>query len=153
MRPSVQFAGWRANCVPVMLDDLGLAAAIEWQAKEFQQRTGIAMTMDIMVEDVGINKETSTQIFRIFQEILTNIARHAGATSVEGRLEPQEKTLVLRVTDNGCGFAAAGVSKSTGLGILGMEERARRVGGSVDIRSSPGQGTTVIVIVPIQEAI
>jgi signal transduction histidine kinase/sugar lactone lactonase YvrE len=136
---------------PVMLDDLGLAAAIEWQAKDFQQRTGITTLVDITYEDSVLGKEQSTEVFRIFQELLTNIARHAGATNVEIRLEAQEHALTLEVTDDGSGITSVARRASPGLGILGMEERARRAGGKIDIGSVAGKGTAVRVSIPLKE--
>ena len=136
---------------PVMLDDLGLAAAIEWQAKDFQQRTGITTLVDITYEDSVLGKDPSTEVFRIFQELLTNIARHAGATRVDIRLQAQEHALTLEVTDDGCGITSDARRASPGLGILGMEERARRAGGKIDIGSVAGKGTAVRVSIPLKE--
>jgi signal transduction histidine kinase len=140
------------NLRPVMLDDLGLAAAIEWQAKEFQQRTGITTLADILFEESTLSKDISLEVYRIFQEILTNIARHAGATKVQIHLEARENDLVLEVTDNGCGIATDARQKAMGLGILGMEERARRAGGNISIQSASGKGTAVRVSIPIKES-
>jgi signal transduction histidine kinase/ligand-binding sensor domain-containing protein len=139
------------NLRPVMLDDLGLASAVDWQAKEFQQRTGIPTHVDIAYEDSVLSKNTSTEVFRIFQELLTNIARHAGATAVDIRLEARDGILMMQVTDNGCGIAMDAQRKPEGLGILGMEERARRAGGTMEIESSVGHGTTVRVSIPLKE--
>ncbi|HEY3625744.1 MAG TPA: histidine kinase [Terracidiphilus sp.] len=135
---------------PGVLDDLGLAAAIEWQANEFAARTGIECVVSVPVIDLTLEGEQSTEFFRIFQECLTNVMRHAEARSVSVTLREDDGELVLVVTDDGKGFLESEVSDS--LGFLGMKERAQVCGGSLDIASSPGSGTTVALRVPLHLA-
>jgi len=133
---------------PGVLDDLGLAAAIEWQAAEFASRTGIECVVQVPATDVTLEEDQATEFFRIFQECLTNVMRHADAKSVSVTLRADNGDLVLIVADDGKGFVEAEVSDS--LGFLGMKERAQVCGGSLDIASSPGIGTTVALRVPLQ---
>jgi len=135
---------------PGVLDDLGLAAAIEWQASEFAARTGIECVVSVPVSDLNLEGEQATEFFRIFQECLTNVMRHAEAKSVSVTLREEDEELVLVVTDDGKGFCESEVSGS--LGFLGMKERAQVCGGSLDIASSPGSGTTVALRVPLHSA-
>jgi len=134
---------------PEVLDEMGLVAAIGWQAKEFQKRTGIRCRLSLPQEIGGLERELSTTMFRVFQEILTNVARHSRATRVDVDLKSQQESLVLEVADNGVGISTG--SESNGrrsLGLLGMQERALRVGGEVNIGSVPGHGTKVVVTIP-----
>ena len=133
---------------PGLLDDLGLSAAIEWQAKEFQNRTNIQCKIISIPEDIILDKATSTAIFRIFQETLTNIARHANATIVEIMLQQKSGTLELAVHDNGRGITEKEISDSRSFGLIGMQERAHSQGGSLTIRGSLNKGTTVKVYIP-----
>jgi PAS domain S-box-containing protein len=133
---------------PSVLDDLGLAAAIEWQAREFQRRTGIKCTITALAEDVALGPEKATAVFRIFQEILINIARHAGATFVEIAMQELDGSLILKVSDNGRGITERESSHNKSLGLLGMRERALVFGGTVEITGVEGKGTTVTVIIP-----
>ena len=135
---------------PGVLDDLGLAAAIEWQSNEFASRTGIQCRISVPDDDVTLDGDQATEFFRIFQECLTNVMRHAEAKSVHISLNQQQGDLVLVVADDGKGFSGSDVSES--LGFLGMKERAQVCGGSVEIASSPGSGTTVTLRVPLHTA-
>ncbi len=132
---------------PAVLD-LGLAAAVEWQVQEFQIRSGIQCTVRLLTREV-IESNASTAMFRIFQETLTNVARHASATRAEVVLEKQRDRLVLLIRDNGRGFDQAVPSRSKSLGLLGMRERAAILGGRVSISSAPGKGTTVTAWIPL----
>ena len=134
---------------PPVLDALGLAAAIEWQLREFQQRTGVKGKIETPGPMFALERSRSTAMFRIFQEILNNIALHASASRVRVRLTEAQGRLVLRVTDDGCGITEMEQSSPISLGLLGMRERAASLGGDLDIRSSPRQGTTVTVSIPI----
>lgn len=134
---------------PGMLDDLGLAAAIEWQAQEFAQRTGIDLRVTLPEEEVNPDRERATAIFRVFQETLTNITRHSKATQVDVRLESVEGGLRLQVQDNGVGFEQAQAQAKRSLGLLGMRERAEILGGSFQVDSAVGKGTTVVMTVPL----
>jgi len=131
--------------------DLGLAAALDWQAREFQARTGIRCRLRLRDQEV-VPPDVSTVLFRIFQEALTNIARHAGATRAEVVLKKQPDGLVLLIRDNGRGFDPANSSSSKSLGLLGMRERAAILGGRVDISSAPGKGTRVTAWIPLRSS-
>jgi len=140
------------NLRPGILDDLGLPAAIEWQVNEFASRTGIGCEIKLPSNELHIDSGKSIAIFRIFQECLTNVARHAEAKSVRVSLRGEDGNLLLTIQDDGVGFAESSVSNSTGsLGLLGMKERAQACGGDVQISSSPGNGTTVSVFVPLEK--
>jgi len=134
---------------PVILDDFGLESAIEWQVEEFQNRTGVRCRVDSSVADLDLTKEQSTAIFRIFQETLTNIMRHSGATEVDVRLEMNEDALILEVADNGRGITEAEISNSRSFGLMGIRERLYPWNGQVDFIGHPNKGTRVIVRVPI----
>ncbi|MFO0732469.1 MAG: PAS domain S-box protein [Nitrospiraceae bacterium] len=134
---------------PGVLDELGLAAAVEWLASDFQTRTGIACQVVIRPHRIGAGKEQSTALFRILQEILTNVARHAQATSAHIALEESDEELSLRVTDNGRGIQEQDRSGRRGFGLLGMRLRARQQGGDFAIEGTSGSGTTVTVRIPL----
>lgn len=136
---------------PVVLDQLGLVPAIEWQAREFQSRTAIQCTLDIYLRSVSLSQAGSTAMFRIFQEILTNVARHARASAVNINLQEQAGALVLEVRDNGRGVTDAELSNPKSLGLVGMRERALLLGGETTIKGTPGKGTTVKVRIPLDE--
>jgi PAS domain S-box-containing protein len=134
---------------PGVLDDLGLAAAIEWQASEFASRNGVLCQVTVPPVDLHLDGDRATATFRIFQECLTNVIRHAQAKSVRVDLCQEDGNILLVVEDDGIGFCESGLSNSFGsLGLLGMKERAQFCGGEVQISSSPGNGTTVTVRVP-----
>jgi PAS domain S-box-containing protein len=135
---------------PSVLDDLGLAAAIEWQAREFQRRTEIECVITSLDEEVALSAEKSTAVFRIFQEVLTNVARHARATRVEISMEKRDGDLVLKVCDDGRGIRESDISDTRSLGLLGMRERAVVFGGVVEIEGARGRGTTVTVRIPLE---
>jgi PAS domain S-box-containing protein len=135
---------------PGVLDDLGLAAAIEWQANEFASRNGVECLVSVPPVDLHLDGDRATATFRIFQECLTNVIRHAQAKTVRVALCEENENIVLIVEDDGIGFNEFNLSNSFGsLGLLGMKERAQFCGGDVQITSSPGIGTTVIVRVPV----
>jgi PAS domain S-box-containing protein len=135
---------------PGVLDDLGLAAAIEWQASEFASRNGVHCEVSVPPVDLHLDGDRATAAFRIFQECLTNVARHAQAKSVRASLVQEDESILLVVQDDGIGFCESELSNTLGsLGILGMKERAQFCGGNVQIKSSPGNGTTVTVRVPV----
>jgi len=135
---------------PSVLDDLGLVAAIEWQAKEFQRRAQIECCIFSDQEELSLAAEKSTAIFRIFQEILTNVARHARATRIEIRIEVRGNNFRLTVSDNGVGISEDAVLNSKSLGLLGMRERALICGGQVEITGRKGVGTKVTVNLPLE---
>jgi PAS domain S-box-containing protein len=135
---------------PGVLDDLGLAAAIEWQASEFASRNGILCQVSVPPVDLHLDGDRATATFRIFQECMTNVIRHAQAKSVRVALVQEEENILLVVEDDGIGFSESDLSNTLGsLGLLGMKERAQFCGGDVQISSSPGKGTTVTVRVPV----
>jgi signal transduction histidine kinase len=134
---------------PRPLDDLGLIAALEWQAQEFESRTGIRCRVTLPQESLALDSERSTAIFRIFQESLTNVARHAHATRVEARLERGADQLVFQVHDNGRGFDLEEVKARRSLGLVGMQERALVLNGELKVEGVPGVGTTMILKIPL----
>jgi signal transduction histidine kinase len=133
---------------PELLDEAGLAAAIEWHAKDFQQRTGIRCLLDVPPDSDGLGPERSTALFRIFQEVLTNVARHANATRVDVSMRREDETFTLEVRDNGNGIAPATVHDPRSLGLLGMRERVLPFSGRIEISGSRGKGTRVLVSLP-----
>jgi signal transduction histidine kinase len=135
---------------PEVLDHLGLKSALEWQIQEFQTRTRIECSFESDIEDAELDPERSTAVFRILQETLTNIARHANASKVDVELRRENNSLLLDVQDNGQGISESNVANSSRFGILGMRERARALGGSVEVRGNPGQGTRVSARIPLQ---
>lgn len=134
---------------PGILDEVGLVAATEWAAKQFEGRTGIVCRFESSVEDVHLSQEQSTAVFRIFQEAFTNIQRHAEATKVEIVIREEGDEFVLTIRDNGRGITAQQQSGTETLGLLGMRERAHLVSGEVGIMKAAGGGTVVTVRVPI----
>lgn len=136
---------------PSVLDDLGLMEALEWQSQQFQTRTGITCVCDCSAELMKLNREHSTTIFRIFQEALTNILRHAQASRVEISAREEADHFVLIISDNGRGITEAEMSAPQSLGLLGMRERAALVGGEIEIKGETGRGTVVTVRIPISE--
>lgn len=130
---------------PSVLDDLGLGEALEWQAQQFQERTGLLVHCDGALHDLNLTEEQATAVFRIFQEALTNILRHAQATRVRFVMQEDEDEFRLTITDNGRGITNEEKSGQRSLGLLGMRERAYLIGGTVDISGSRGKGTVVTV--------
>jgi signal transduction histidine kinase len=135
---------------PSVLDQLGLAAALEWQGQEFGTRTGIKVDMKVSGDGTMISDELGSSVFRILQESLTNIARHAHATRVTIRLVQNSEALILEVTDNGVGIPRERLDPATmSLGLVGMRERALACGGDLSIANGADCGTTVGLKVPI----
>lgn len=134
---------------PGILDSLGLVAAIEWQAAEFQKRTGIQCVATSTVSETLWDQDFTTAFFRIFQETLTNIIRHAKATRVDVALAAEGQSLVLTVKDNGRGITQAEANNTRSIGLIGMRERAALVGGEIGFKGAPNQGTTVTVRIPL----
>jgi len=135
---------------PSILDDLGLVAALQWQSQEFQKRSGIKIKFDSAESDVTIAKNTAVALFRIYQESLTNVARHAGATKVLATLQQKDDQVVLNIADDGKGFDVKEIGHKKTLGLLGMKERTLMMGGKYDIISLTGKGTIVVVSVPME---
>jgi signal transduction histidine kinase len=138
-----------ADLRPGILDDLGLQAAIEWQAEEFAKRTGMRCRVRAEIGDLRLDRELATTVFRIFQESLTNIARHADAHQVEVTLVLEHGQLRLEIADDGIGIPEVGPRNST-LGILGMGERARRLGGQCTVKRRGTHGTVVTLVMPLR---
>lgn len=134
---------------PSLLDDLGLEAAIEWQAEEFQKRAGIACDVQMDLGAAELPPGHATAVFRIFQETLTNVLRHARASRVDVRLQVVENRWVLEVEDNGRGITEAEAKAANAFGLIGMRERVLALKGRIDICGRPGRGTTVTVSVPL----
>ena len=136
---------------PEILDDMGLVAAIRWQSKEFQKRLGIRCRVELPGDQIHLGSELSTAVFRIFQEMLTNIARHAKAGSVTVKLNISEERLTLKVADDGVGMGESAPQARASLGLLGMRERAQLFGGEVTFQATPGHGTTVLLSIPLPD--
>jgi signal transduction histidine kinase len=135
---------------PAILDDLGLAAALEWLVTDFRAKTDTPCDVSLGPVPAGLDDTRSLALFRILQEALTNVARHAQATRVSVRLERSDDTLVLEVRDNGRGLTEAQRVSPAAVGLFGMQERALLVGGTVTIQSRPKEGTTVTARIPIR---
>lgn len=138
-----------AELRPGILDDFGLAAAIEWQSQMMQERSGIQCKVTTEASKIDLDSERSTAIFRIFQEAMTNVMRHSQASEVEITLTKQNRHLLLTVKDNGIGIDASQTSAPMSLGLIGMRERLYPWGGQVNIQGRPGEGTLVEVILPL----
>ena len=134
---------------PGILDELGVAAAIEWMAKNFQNRTGIGCKVTIRAAEKISDTVRATAIFRIVQEALTNVMRHAAASQVNVSLEKKDETLIVEVRDNGIGIMEGQISGSKSHGLIGIRERILLLGGEAVISGSPGEGTLVRVTLPI----
>jgi signal transduction histidine kinase len=152
---------------PGILDDLGLVPAIEWQLQEFETRSGIRTELRSEVTELVLPADSATAVFRVFQEILSNVARHAQATRVLVRLDigaesasesPEAEAggapgtgVRLSVTDNGRGISTAELRDPNSLGLLSMRERVRQFGGNLTVKGTPGLGTTVVVTIPTND--
>jgi len=134
---------------PVVLDSLGMCAAIEWVAGDFQRRTRVHCEASVPSQDLAIDRNSSTALFRILQESLTNVARHAQATKVEIHLWREADEIILTVADNGRGVQPSELKDPHSMGLLGMRERASLLTGRCEIRPQAGGGTTVEVRIPI----
>ncbi len=135
---------------PGILDHLGLTAAMEWQAQEFEKRSDIPCDIVFAPAEIALDRYHTTEVFRIFQETLTNVARHADATEVSVLLQIEADSLVLRVQDNGRGITDAEKADPKSLGLIGMRERVNNCGGSLAITGVPDTGTVVNVRFPLE---
>jgi PAS domain S-box-containing protein len=140
-----------AELRPGLLDHLGLLAAVEWQAQEHEKRTGTRCTVSSNLGEQKLGRDLSTGVFRIFQEALTNVARHADARRVTVKLEREGARLELDVHDDGKGISDDAARSLSSLGLLGLRERARRLGGEVSVKATKPRGTRVRLSVPIVE--
>jgi PAS domain S-box-containing protein len=136
---------------PGLLDDLGLAAAIEWQAEEFQQRTGIRCNITIEPKDITFDKDRNTAIFRILQETLTNVARHAEASGVKVSLKQRDGQIELKVRDNGKGITEEQIGNPKSFGLIGIRERVKIFGGNNMMKGIANKGTVMTVKIPLQD--
>ena len=136
---------------PVLLDDIGLEAALEWQAEEFEKRTGIKCKINFCTEVINLDEKRSIALFRIFQETLTNITRHAKATKVKIILEQNANEVKLKVSDNGIGIKPEKMTQPGSFGLIGMRERANYLGGDLIIEGKSQKGTTVTLRIPFQK--
>jgi PAS domain S-box-containing protein len=142
-----------ASLRPRVLDTFGLSAAIEWQCHEFNRRTGIVCECRLPDDEIPLGLERSTALFRVFQEILTNVVRHSQATRVEVELKVGESKVKLSVRDNGIGMTDEEIAAPTSLGLLGIRERVAQFGGDITVKGNPGEGTIVIACIPLDENI
>jgi len=136
---------------PTLLDDLGLYAAMEWHLEEFERRSGIRRELVIPENELALSDSLKIGIFRIFQESLTNVARHSEAKNVNVSLLQKDNQLILTIRDNGIGFEEGPMATKKTLGLLGMKERSMMMGGVYNITSARGAGTTVTVIIPLSK--
>ena len=144
---SIQQIAYRLR--PSMLDDLGLWDAMDWEAKDWQSRTGIDCDLERVRDDLEFPKDLATTVFRVFQEALTNVSRHADATRVEVSLDRSHDNIHLGISDNGHGIAETELDDPHSFGIIGMRERAFLLGGELKIRGTRGKGTEVLLTVPL----
>jgi two-component system sensor histidine kinase UhpB len=141
-----------AELRPGVLDDLGLVAAIEWQCQDFERRSGIRCLCEASFDEIKISPSRATAAFRICQEALVNIARHAKATFVRVLVKESGDDVLIEIQDNGQGIPAERVNEASSLGLLGMKERSMAIGGRLEIAGWPGKGTTVTLRFPCGEA-
>ena len=134
---------------PSILDDLGLVAALEWQGEEFEKRSDTQVKFTNEAGEIVTEPEVVTAIFRIYQELLTNIARHANASLVKAILKKENDKLILRITDNGTGFNLESIKNKKTLGLLGIKERTLILGGTYEFKSNPGEGSETIISIPL----
>lgn len=143
-----------AELRPGLLDDLGLSAAIEWQTCEFWKKTGIRCELNLnLPEDFVLDQNIATAIYRIYQEALTNIVRHANATFMRISLKKEEENIILEIMDNGKGITMDQISNATSYGLTGIRERAYLLGGDVKILGFPGKGTSLTVKIPLRQMV
>lgn len=134
---------------PGILDDLGLLPALEWYLNEYQKRTGIQCSLDITPRNIDLDPERTTAVYRILQETLTNVARHAKASRVTANLKKEKNILTLRISDNGVGITPEQISGSGSYGLLGIQERALAFGGNMKISGKKDKGTTLVATIPL----
>lgn len=132
---------------PAILDQ-GLAAALEWQAREFQQRSGIACNFNSNEDNLRLDPGSATGVFRVFQEALTNVSKHADARSVDVQLFSNDSNVTLEVRDDGQGLREQDMTKPESFGLRGMKERIAQLGGWIELNGAPGKGTTIMLSIP-----
>lgn len=138
-----------AELRPSILDDLGLVEALAWQSREFEKRYGIPVTFTTNTPEVQLPKDVATALFRVFQEALTNVARHAGAHRVDATLALSPDDLTLQVSDDGIGFEQELIATRKTLGLTGIRERLAAINGQFQLQTAPGRGTTVTAKAPL----
>jgi two-component system sensor histidine kinase UhpB len=136
---------------PSLLDNLGLIPAIEWFAKDIEKKVGIRFTISIKIKNVKLNKEVTTAIYRIIQESLTNVIRHAKASEVKINLQKTRKSLILEISDDGIGIKKEEISAPNSFGLVGIRERARSINGELEILGIPKKGTTIKVSINLDQ--
>ncbi len=136
---------------PPVLDAFGLCEAISWQAKEYENRHGIKFNLNCLQDHVEIDKNLQTALFRIFQEAVTNILRHANASHVQVRMNHEKNTLIFAIGDNGIGITEKDIENPESLGLIGIKERVYPWGGQVNFESSSGKGTLLIISIPLMK--
>jgi signal transduction histidine kinase len=137
---------------PSVLDNIGLGAALEFEARQFQERTGIICKVSVPSETSSLEPDRATGMFRAFQEMMTNVARHARATRVSIALTQTGSGVTLEVKDNGRGIRKEELAHANSLGLLGMKERASLLGGKMEFRGEAGAGTTVTLTIPTKSS-
>ena len=138
-----------ADLRPVMLDDLGPIPAIEWFVDEFAARHGIAVKTQLHIDEVSFNRDSGTEVFRIVQEGLTNVARHSGASNASVEIVREAPFCIVKISDNGRGALPAEQRSRKSFGLIGMRERAARLGGALSVESAPGRGFALTVTLPL----
>ena len=134
---------------PAVLDDFGLIAALEWLAKEFEKHNRIPCKVACSVPALDMDKDRAVALFRIFQEALTNVSRHARATSVAVSVSRQDRELVIEISDDGVGIKDVDIADLRSIGLIGMRERAAGLGGQINVEGVKGKGTVVTVRIPL----
>jgi two-component system sensor histidine kinase UhpB len=138
-----------AELRPVMLDELGLGSVIQWYLEEFQDRTSIKYEIEMELDEVSLGSGQATAIFRILQEALTNVIRHAGASQVNLYINNEGDYFILRLNDNGRGINQSEINRVDAFGLIGMRERALAFGGTINFEGSPDSGTIVSLRLPL----
>ena len=136
---------------PSILDDLGLIAALEWQGEEFEKRSGTRVEFSNEADDFLLKPDSITAIFRIYQELLTNVAKHANATLVKVLFQKKDDSVFFSLTDNGIGFNPETIRQKKTLGLLGIKERTLILGGTYKFKSKPGEGSETIISIPLMQ--
>ena len=136
---------------PEVLDELGLIEAIRWYAGEFQKRTEVPIQLTIFPRNFTMGKVQTTELFRIFQEVLTNVSRHSRASKVMVFLKKEKQQCTLRIKDNGIGIKDEDLTRKNSFGLMGMRERTSLMNGKLKISGKPGEGTTITIEIPITD--
>ncbi|MEK7708234.1 MAG: ATP-binding protein, partial [Pseudomonadota bacterium] len=138
------------NLRPNVLDNLGLYGAIEWQIREFEQRTNIRCELESTISNLSLsNKHSETSIFRVIQEVFINIVRHSQASRVDIELSEDEDDILITIKDNGVGITESQMLNPESFGIIGMNERTQQIGGKLEISGVPSQGSVVTLKIPL----